>query len=70
MHSRMERGLTQGLKQSMETGKSGEGRMREGFTVKAVSELSLESRQDVTGKGFRDSSLAPFARLISDSLEQ
>lgn len=56
--------------QAIETGTNGKGRMREGFTVKAASELRLESRQDVTSTGFRDLSLAPFVRLISDSLEQ
>lgn len=48
----------------------GKGGLREVFTVKAASERGLESRQDVTSTGFRDLSLAPFARLISDSLEQ
>lgn len=70
MHSRKEWGLTQGLKHRLETGRNGKRRMREGFTVKTASELSLESWQDVTSTSFQDLSFAPSARLISDFLEQ
>lgn len=70
MLSRKEWGLTQGLKHRLETGRNGKQRMRESFTVKTASELSLESWQDVTSTGFQDLSFAPSARLISDFLEQ